>query len=92
MAKKTYKPKCKVGDLIIWRNDKGLIVDIKKEPELDSMFIDPYKGGTYYMVEWLEEQEDGSFLNMRERTPVEALDEAIKERIYDYYPVKNESG
>lgn len=81
--KKKYKPKCKVGDLLIWCNDKGLIVDIKKEDE-------SFYAGTYYMIEWLEEQEGGGFLNITERTPAEQIDDAIKNRIYDYYPVKNE--
>ena len=88
--KKKYKPKCKVGDLLIWCNDKGLILEIKREPELNPVFISPYKGEVYYMIEWLEEQNDGGFLNITERTPAEQLDDAIKNKIYDHYPVKNE--
>lgn len=82
--KKKYKPVCKVGDLIIWRNDKALVIEIRTIPEDQEIF----GGGTYYIVEWQEEQEDGSYLIHKESTPVEAFDEAIEERTYTHYPVK----
>lgn len=82
--KKKYKPKCKVGDLIIWRNDKALITEIRtflKETEI-------FGGSTYYIIEWQEEQEDGSYLIHKESSPVEQFDEAIENKIYDHYPIK----
>lgn len=82
--KKKYKPICKVGDLLIWRNDKALVLEIRTIPEDQEIF----GGGTYYIVEWQEEQEDGSYMVHKESTPVEALDEAILERTYTHYPVK----
>lgn len=84
MAKKKYKPKCKVGDLIIWRNDKALVIEIRSIPEDQEI----YGGGTYYIIEWQEEQEDGSYLIYKESSPVESLDDAIKNLVYDHYPVK----
>ena len=47
---KKYKPKCKVGDLLIWRNDKGLVIEIKTYPEGTGMF----SGNTHYIIEWQE--------------------------------------
>jgi hypothetical protein len=84
MKKKKYKPVCKVGDLIIWRNDKGLITEIRTHPEATSMFT----GNTYYILEWQEQQEDGSYLIHKESSAAEQLDDAIFNKIYDHYPVK----
>lgn len=81
---KKYKPACKVGDLVIWRNDKGLITEIRHIPEGKGFF----GGNTYYIIDWLEEQEDGGYLNHQESTQVEQFDDAVKNRIYDLYPAK----
>ena len=81
---KKNKLKCKVGDLIIWRNDKGLITEITTIPEDQEI----YGGGTYYILEWQEEQEDGSYIIHKESSPVEQLDDAILNKIYVHYPVK----
>ena len=81
---KKNKLKCKIGDLIIWRNDKGLITEITTIPEDQEI----YGGGTYYILEWQEEQEDGSYIIHKESSPVEQLDDAILNKIYDHYPVK----
>jgi len=82
--KKKYKPKCSIGDLLIWRNDKALVLEVMTYPEGTDMF----SGNTHYIIEWQEEQEDGSYLIHRESSPVESLDDAIKNLVYDHYPVK----
>jgi hypothetical protein len=82
--KKKYKPKCKVGDLIIWRNDKALVIEIRTIPEDQEI----YGGGTYYILEWQEEQEDGSYMVHKESSPVEQFDDHLESRVYQHYPVK----
>jgi len=82
--KKKYKPKCSIGDLLIWRNDKALVLEVMTYPEGTDMF----SGNTHYIIEWQEEQEDGSYLIHKESSPVESLDDAIKNLVYDHYPVK----
>jgi hypothetical protein len=82
--KKKYKPKCKVGDLLIWRNDKGLIIEVKTYPEDTSMF----SGNTHYIIEWSEEQEDGSYIQYKESLPVEQFDDHLENKMYQHYPVK----
>lgn len=76
-------PKCKIGDLLIWKNDKGLISEIKTYPPEHTL----YKGGTYYVIHWLTEQDDGFFITEREVSPVEGIEAQIEDKIYDYYPV-----
>ena len=82
--KKKYKPKCKVGDLLIWRNDKGLVIEIKTYPEGTGMF----SGNTHYIIEWQEEQEDGSYFVHKESSPAEQFDDHLESKIYQHYPVK----
>ena len=84
MMKKKYKPLCKVGDLLTWRNDKALITELRTYPEGHPIF----EKNTYYIVEWSEEQEDGSYIQHKERSPVENIDDAIKNSVYIHYPVK----
>ena len=81
--KKKYKPKCKVGDLLIWRNDKGLITEVRTIPKEQEIF----GGKTYYIIEWQEEQEDGSYIIHKENSPVEQFDDHLESRIYQHYPV-----
>lgn len=76
-----YKPKCNIGDLLIWNNHRGYITDIT---------YDIYKLGFLYEITWLEENDTkpGFFTQVKERWMAEKIDYAISNKVYKHYPVK----
>ena len=77
---KTYKPKCNIGDLLIWNNDRGCITDITYD----------FYNEVSYEITWLEENDTkpGFFHTSKDYLMTEKFDYAISNKVYKHYPVK----
>lgn len=79
---KTYKPKCNIGDFLIWNNDRGYITDITYD----------FYNEVCYEITWLEEYDTkpGFFTQVKERWMAEKIDYAISNKVYKHFPVRTE--
>jgi hypothetical protein len=77
---KVYKPKCNIGDLLIWNNDRGYITDISYS----------FYNQVYYEITWLEEDdvEPGFYTQVKESYMAEEMDYDISNKVYQHFPVK----